>query len=223
MVAGRLARVMRGNGRRREAWEVRVRLPMVAASWLGFVRLLDGRPVAEWARAVLLDALGRLLVERPGWAWVRPGAPVWREPAGGVLGLGVAPVAALQGGERVAVLALLPGCLPAGADPEGAGVGALVDVLPVEGEGGVLLRRVLVRAVDVLPWRPGTVGRGGALRLPMPGGAPGAALLEARAAEVRERERAGRERRRARASARGEPAAPAPGASTDLDGGSVDV
>lgn len=195
------------TGKRRPCRSVLVRLPVAAGSWLGFVRLLDGRPVAEWARAVLLEALGRLLMERPGWAWVRPGAPVWRDPgAPGVLAAGSAPVAGLLGGERVAVLALLPGCLTADLDPEGAGVGALVDVLPAEGEGGAMLRRVLVRAVDVLPWRPGT-----GARERLPAGSPGAERVEsewqARGREARAKRTA---RDVARAGARGEPAAPAP-------------
>ncbi len=136
-----------------------VRLPAGTVARLAFVPLLDGRPVVEWARAVVLEALGRLLLERPGWAWARPGAPWWREGAEG------APAGALAGGERIMVLATLPGRFE---DEEGDGFGLLVDVVPAdEGPAGRLLRRVELRAVDVLPWK---VRRSE----PIPAGSPGA-------------------------------------------------
>lgn len=165
-----------------------VRLPPALAERLEFVRLLDGRPVAEWVRAVVLEALGRLLVERPGWAWARPGAPWW---SGGALGQapgeGAAPGGALAGGERCLVLLDLGAdSMPADLDPDGAGA-FLVDVVP---EGAPVLRRVVVRAVDVLPWRTAS-GRRGVL----PSGSPGAeraaavARLEAERRSAAERER----------------------------------
>jgi hypothetical protein len=94
---------------------------------------------------VLLEAAGRLLVERPGWAWARPASPWWRE--GGVRG---APLGALEGGERVLVLVTMPEAFDEEQDPEGGGLGLLADVVPDEGQ---VVRRVVLRAVDVLPWR----------------------------------------------------------------------
>lgn len=130
-------------------------MPRAAVERLLFVPLLDGRAVSEWARATLMAAVAQLMRERPGWAWARPGAPWWRDP--GVLGVaGGPPAGALAGGERVLVLAVLEECFDRRTDPEGDGVGVLADVAPgFEGGGvaGVVRRRVLLRACDVLPWR----------------------------------------------------------------------
>lgn len=191
MAAKRRGRAAKRGGRACSA-ELRVRVPEVVRERLGFVRLLDGRPVAEWARAVLLAELSRLLVERPGFAWARPGAPAWRDP-GGELSAGAAPVSCLEGGERVLVLAVLGEVLPAALDPEGDGLALLVDVVP---EGAPILRRVVVRAVDVLPWRrrPGE---------PVAAGSPGAARADRRARLQEDRRRARDARSRASSSGGG--------------------
>lgn len=146
------------------------------AERLGFVPLLDGRPIPEWCRAVLADAVARLQEAQPGWGWARAGAPWWREG-----GTGGAPVGALAGGERVLVLAAVGPTFERAADPDGEGDGLLVDVVP--GEGAPMVRRAVVRASDVLPWRR----RRGE---PLPSGSPGAAVAEARARAWAERERA---------------------------------
>lgn len=142
-----------------------MRVPRALADRLRFVRLLDGRPVTEWTRAVLAEAVARLLLTAPGFAWARAAAPWWRDtvPVTG------APSGALVGGERVLVLAVEPEAFGVDLDPEGDGLGLLVDV--VGEDGGRTLRRVLVRAVDVLPWRrrPGE---------PIPAGSPGARAAE---------------------------------------------
>ena len=122
--------------------------PALAAR-LSFVPVLDGRPVTAWARDVLSWAALRLLVDSPGWAWARPAAPWWREG-----GEGGAPVGALAGGERVLTLAVLGERFEPEADPDGDGTALLVDVAPAREEGaGVVLRRVVVRASDLAPWR----------------------------------------------------------------------
>ena len=145
-------------------------LPGPLAERLAFVRVLDGRPVTEWARGVLSAAVLRLLVDAPGWAWARPAAPWWRE--GGEDG---APAGALAGGERVLVLAVVGVVFEREADPDGDGLGLLADVVPAaEGPAAGVLRRVVLRASDVLPWRD----RRGE---PVPAGSPAALRAERRA------------------------------------------
>jgi hypothetical protein len=119
---------------------------------LRFAGALDGRPVTEWARAALAEAADHALLSRPGWAWARPGAPYWACPA--ILErVEAAPIGGLGGLERVLLIARAPGAFVPPDDPEGDGTGFLADVVPLPEVGGPTLRRVLLRASDVLPFR----------------------------------------------------------------------
>lgn len=173
-----------------------VGMPRSLLDRLRFATTLDGRPVTEWVRAVLSEAVGRLLVSRPGWAWARPASPWWETTADGVLG---APSGGLEGGERVLALDVLPEAFGRDLDPEGDGTGILADVVPGDpfdgggGGGGRILRRVVLRAVDVLPWRR----RRGE---PIPARSPGAVAAEERARRSRETAARWERERRGKAS-----------------------
>lgn len=156
---------MRASQKRRAALERAHRaeryrdwhLPIPRGLWsrLAHVRVLDGRSMAEWARAVLSDAVDRLLLDRPGWAWARPGAPFWSRRSQSIGEVTAAPIGALAGCERVLVLARIPGAFGLDLDPQGDGSAFLADVVPDAKNSGPTLRGVILRATDVLPWRNG--------------------------------------------------------------------
>ena len=128
-------------------------LPLPRPLWerLRIVRILDGRPITEWARATLAAAADDVLTKSGQHLRMRPESRLYRlssDPSR----VG-APIGCSQGGERVWIIERIEG-LPLGLwttqEAAQAGVGYLCDLTAEQGSDGAHMRYVLVRATDVI-------------------------------------------------------------------------
>lgn len=189
---GAAGRAAAAEGRRaRGRWSSwRLKVPRALAARVLLAASEAGLPPHDWVRAALGAAADAAVLRWPGWAWARPGAPFWRPG-----GEGGAPAGVTAGGERVAVLAVLPDLRPdcyavgeswyaglAGVlylvDLGGVGVGGPL----VEGAQPAVVRGVVLRAADVVVGRSWVEASDPRMAGVDPPGAPGEVLGWRRAA-----------------------------------------